>query len=69
MSSEGYSVLPADSKISSVEKLFEIYNCALECTEKKIILDASNVYWISPFSACLIASLYDRLSIYKIKRT
>lgn len=56
-------VLPADSKISRGDILFYIYGVALYLKDiSKITIDASRVYWISPFTACWFAALHDELA-------
>ncbi len=59
----GYFLLPADSMISRASRLTNIFVEALHCNESKVIVDASRVYWISPFTACWFAALKDHLEV------
>ncbi len=52
----GYFELPADSSISNADILTSIYYKAIQGSERKITIDVSKVYWISPFTACWLAA-------------
>ncbi|HHC25486.1 MAG TPA: ATP-binding protein [Desulfobacterales bacterium] len=61
LKSPGHFVLPADLKISRAPVLTSIFDKALHCAEKTIVIDASNVWWISPFTACWLTALWDKI--------
>jgi len=58
----GHFILPADLKISRAPVLTSIFVEALQCAERKIVIDASKVWWISPFTACWFAAFRDKLA-------
>ncbi len=53
--------LGADGKFSAAEKLTETYHEILDSDCKVINIDASNIYWVSPFTACWFSALYDNI--------
>jgi hypothetical protein len=55
----GYYLLPADATISHASVMTNIFVEALRSNEEEIVIDASKIYWISPFTACWFAALKD----------
>ncbi len=53
-------VIPADPKYSSAEKLIDVFNLIVCSETDDLVVNASNVYWVSPFTACWIAALKDK---------
>lgn len=53
--------LGADLKFTSAIKMTDIFLSALQNNSDELIIDASNVYWVSPFTACWLAALVDQL--------
>jgi len=55
--------LGTDAKFSAAERLTEVYNNILQSAEEEIKIDAKRVYWVSPFTACWFAALYDQINL------
>lgn len=52
-------VLGADAKFSCAVKLIDVHNTIVNSEDIDFEIDASKVYWISPFTACWFAALKD----------
>ncbi len=57
----GKIIFGADLKISMAPRFGEVSNYIKELDVDKVLLDASKAYWVSPFTACWLASLCDTI--------
>lgn len=54
-------VLGADGKFSAAKKFTEVYNNLIESNQSEFLIDASQIYWVSPYTACWFAAVKDKL--------
>ena len=55
--------LGSDGKFSAADKLAGIYRDLLQGSETEYLVDASRIYWVSPFTACWFGALNDQAAL------